>query len=93
MNETTSPVPPTSDNDDDAIPQSAVLWLLIDRYPARVPVDEIQTQLIAHPPGTAAERTEISRATAALIATGLVELDGQRAMATRAAVRASQLLL
>lgn len=91
MNETSAPVPPSPD--DEAIHESAVLWLLIDASPAAVPVAEILTQLIADPPGTAAERAQISQAIAALVAIGLVELDGQRATATRTAVRASQLLL
>lgn len=91
MNETSAPVPPSPD--DEAIPQSAVLWLLIDAAPASVAVAEILAQLIATPPGTAAERAEISQAIAALVAIGLIELDGQRAVATGTAVRASQLLL
>jgi hypothetical protein len=91
VNETSAPVPPSPD--DEAIHQSAVLWLLIDAAPDPVPVAEILTQLIATPPGTAAERAQVSQAIAALVAIGLVELEGQRATATRPALRASQLLL
>lgn len=90
MNQTSTPLPPISA--EDAIPQSAVLWLLIDCYPTRLTLAEIQHQLIATPPGSASERTTISESLEPLVEAKLIELDGDLAMATRAAIRASELL-